>query len=83
MRLLILVDIGDLWWCGDEGQAGALLACGDHCDDVILGAAEDFHCKQIFAVKGNRDNPTSFDRFSEKEITVSAVCRGEMGWNWM
>ena len=60
MKLFVLADIDDLWWCGDEGQADVLLACGDVCDDVIRGAAEDFHCKRIFAVKGNHDRGESF-----------------------
>jgi len=60
MKFLVLADIDNLYWCGNEGQADVLLACGDMCDDVILGAAEDFHCKKIFAVKGNHDNKTVF-----------------------
>ncbi len=60
MKLLILADMDDLCWDDSDGQADILLACGDLSDDVIRGAAEDFHCKKIFAVKGNHDNITPF-----------------------
>jgi len=60
MKFLVLADMDDLWWEHGEGQADVLIACGDLSDDVIRGAAEDFHCKRIFAVKGNHDGIESF-----------------------
>jgi Icc-related predicted phosphoesterase len=60
MRFLVLADMDDLWWEHGEGQADVLLACGDLSDDVIRGAAEEYHCKRIFAVKGNHDRIESF-----------------------
>jgi Icc-related predicted phosphoesterase len=60
MDLLVLADIDDLRWRGGKGSAEALLACGDVCDETILGAAEAYGCDRIFAVKGNHDRAAPF-----------------------
>ena len=60
MKFLVLADMDDLWWAHGEGLADVLLGCGDLSDDVIRGAAEEYHCKRIFAVKGNHDRAENF-----------------------
>ena len=60
MNFLVIADLDTLGWEGGRGHADALISCGDHFDQVILGAAEAFECEAIFAVKGNHDSAEVF-----------------------
>jgi len=60
MRLLVISDIDDLSWKFGQGHADILLSCGDIFDQVIIEAAQAYHCSRILAVKGNHDPDTSF-----------------------
>lgn len=55
MKLLVISDIDDLHWRGGTGQADLILSCGDVADQLILEAAEAYHCPTVFAVRGNHD----------------------------
>lgn len=61
MKILAIADIDDLHWKHGSGQADVLLSCGDVFEQVILEAADAYHCRVIFAVKGNHDNDEPFD----------------------
>lgn len=61
MRILVVSDVDDLYWRHGSGQADLLLACGDLSDQLIIGAAKAYGCKNIFAVKGNHDSPHPFE----------------------
>ena len=54
MRILVLADIDELHWPAGGGEADLLLSCGDLFDQVIVEAAQAYHCPQVFAVKGNK-----------------------------
>jgi Icc-related predicted phosphoesterase len=60
MKILVLADIDDLRWRGDNGRADVLLALGDMADKVILQAAEAWQCRFVLAVKGNHDTDAPF-----------------------
>ena len=60
MRILVLADIDELHWQTGGGEADLLLSCGDLFDQVIVEAAQAYHCPQIFAVKGNHDQGRPF-----------------------
>jgi len=62
MKILAIADIDDFKWNYDSGKAERLMSCGDVSDQVILEAAEAYDCQTIFAVKGNHDNPVTFER---------------------
>ena len=60
MRILVLADIDELHWPAGGGEADLLLSCGDLFDQVIVEAAQAYHCPQVFAVKGNHDQDCPF-----------------------
>ena len=60
MRILVLADIDELHWPAGGGEADLLLSCGDLFDQVIVEAAQAYHCPQVFAVKGNHDQDRPF-----------------------
>lgn len=59
MKILVLSDVQEFEYDGERGEADIVLSCGDNCDHYILSAAKAFNCRQVFAVKGNHDNPMS------------------------
>jgi len=60
MTFLILADIDDFHWPHGGGRADLLLSCGDVADQLILEAAQAYHCPRILAVKGNHDADAAF-----------------------
>lgn len=55
MKLLLIADMDDLHWRHGAGQADLILSLGDNADQLILEAAQAYHCPHIFAVRGNHD----------------------------
>ncbi|MDX9863160.1 MAG: metallophosphoesterase [Rhodospirillales bacterium] len=62
MKILAIADIDDFHWNHGSGQADVLLSCGDVSDQVVLEAAEAYHCQAVFAIKGNHDMPDPFPK---------------------
>ena len=60
MRILALADIDELHWPAGGGEADLLLSCGDLFDQMIVEAAQAYHCPQIVAVKGNHNQDRPF-----------------------
>lgn len=61
VKILAISDINDVEWNGGTGDADVLVSCGDVADEIIVQAAEAWHCERLFAVKGNHDRSGSFE----------------------
>ena len=73
MRILILADIDELHWPAGGGKADLLLSCGDLFDQVIVEAAQAYHCPQIFAVKATTIRTAPSCRRSRISICGCAI----------
>ena len=71
MEILVLADFERFSWDGEVQDADLLLSCGDVPEQVILKAAEDTGCQNVFAVKGNHDRSADFsDPITDVHMSV-------------
>lgn len=86
MKLLIVADLDELHWTQGEGQADAVIACGDLYDQVILEAARAYSCSVILAVKGNHDSPAPFPPpivdLHQRATAHSGITFGGLNGSW-
>lgn len=86
MNLLILADMDDLHWRGGDGNADAIVACGDLSDSLILEAASAYRCERIMAVKGNHDSagpfPSPIVDLHLKTVEVDGMVFGGLNGSW-